>query len=186
MPHNPDPIVDPEHSLITRAAGGDRDAVGRLVERYNGFVFGYAVKLARNIDDAQDITQEVFLKMLTVLPGIRHIERFHHWLHRVTYHTGLNWLRRRRQAAELPEEDEAPALPDGPLIERAEQLEQLAREVNRLSRKFRVVVKLFYFDGLPIEEITRILDVPAGTVKAQLSRARNVLRQRMGAMGTPL
>jgi RNA polymerase sigma-70 factor (ECF subfamily) len=170
-----------EQELIAQINAGDPDAFGFFVEQYYRGLFNHLYLMVKEPDWAEDLTQEAFVKAYLQLHRYDSRYRFSTWLYRIGTNGALNSLRR-RQAVSL---DDIPELPDAYDAAAAGQVE--AREaavrgaVARLPLKYQTVVSLHYWQDLTYEEAALALGVPVGTVKTWLHRAKQLLKQDLGA-----
>ena len=174
-----------ENTLVVRAKGGDRDAFALLLTQYEKQVYHHALRMLRHPEDAADAAQEVFLKVWQGLPGFQGGSAFSTCLYRLTDNVCIDLLRRekkRRGDASLDAEGFAaanavsdPAPSPQQSLERREDRRAVAQALERLSDDHRRVLILRELDGLSYDEIGAILDVPAGTVKSRIARARMAL-----------
>jgi len=175
--------MENDAELVARARRGDEAAFEQLVLRHQRYAFNLAYRVIGNYAEAEDVTQEAFVRAWRGLPGFRGQARFATWLYRIVYNLCLNRLPRLRQEllqAEPLEEavvNPAPAPPD--VFEVQERLAFLHDELNRLPAKYRLVLTLRYLQDLSYAEIAAALDVPMGTVKTHLHRARRLLTERL-------
>ena len=177
------PLEDAE--LVELAKGGDVRAYGELVDRYREISFRTAYLIARNSADAEDATQDAFVKAYYALDRFRTADPFRPWILRIVSNEARNRRRsagRRtalalRAAGEAPSGDAAPS-PEGEVLA-AEQREGLLAAVNRLREDDRLVIGCRYFLELSEEETATTLGLPRGTVKSRLSRALDRLRERV-------
>jgi len=171
--------------IVQKARDGDLEAFGRLVERFQGAVFGTAYALVGDFHDAQDLAQESFVRAWRRLGDLRDPDRFAGWLYRITRNRCLDFLRR-RGAASVPLSRAAalasgtPAAPER--LEKAEMREAVLAAVRALSEPNRLATALFYIDGYTVREVAEFLEVPPGTVKRRLHESRKQLRERMTTM----
>lgn len=135
--------------------------------------------------DAQEIAQEVFLRVHDALGSFRGESRFSTWVHRMAYNRALE--RRRRARLRFPHVpvDAAGAAPGDPFDEVAglERRRVVARLVQRLPHAYRTVIHMHYWLGMSVDEIAEEVGMPAGTVKSSLFRARERLREYARAAG---
>ena len=179
--------TDTDAAVIARVLDGDREAFGLLVDRYQGRVFAAALRLVRDPDLAQDVTQEVFLAAFHKLGRLKTPQAFGAWLARSTLNRGRDRLRQRRPVADL----DATEWPTGTLLPAAAAAESpeatllraadrqrvrgaLALLPNRLHRR---LLALRYWEGLTAAEIGRRTGRAEGTVKAHLHRGLRSLRK---------
>jgi RNA polymerase sigma factor (sigma-70 family) len=170
--------------LVQKAQGGDLEAFGWLVDRFQDAVFGTAYALVGDFHSAQDLAQESFLQAWSKLGTLRDPDRFPGWLCRLTRNCCVDHLRR-RGARPLPLEgnDPASSAPSAPeRLERAEIRQSVLAAIRSLSEPNRLATTLFYIDGYSVDEVADFLDVPAGTVKRRLYDSRKRLKERMLAM----
>jgi RNA polymerase sigma-70 factor (ECF subfamily) len=165
-------------ALVERARRGDRDAFGRLVERYRPAVVGTARALLANHHDAEEVAQEALVQAWRELPNLRDPSRFPAWLSRITRTRCSNFRARWRQdtlpldGLDWPAEHTSGASGSGAAW-------AVHEAIGALSDANRLTTSLFYLDGYSIEEIAALLDVPKGTVKRRLHDARVRLKDRM-------
>lgn len=168
----------------------DPELIRLLVERHQRRVFRLVAALLGPFADleAQEVTQEVFLRMHEKLGSFRGEARFSSWLHRLAYNRTIEHRRRARLSRpHVPLdaiEERAGAAGPHELAAERERRARVARLLEGLPDLYRGVVYLHYWLEASVEEIAELLSVPAGTVKSYLSRARQRLRERARAEGT--
>jgi RNA polymerase sigma-70 factor (ECF subfamily) len=171
---------DADRALVERYRNGDRDAFAELVVRYQRPLYNAAFWVLRRAEDAQDVTQDVFLKVAERLDEYDPQYRFFSWIYRIAVNESLNLLRRNSREEALDEEVELPA-PDSANPERRLGDAQLARGIRgalmRLSASDRAVLTLRHFSECSYEEIAEILEIDEKTVKSRLFEARHRLRR---------
>jgi RNA polymerase sigma-70 factor (ECF subfamily) len=185
------PQVD-EATLIERVKNGDQEAFEDLVSRYENKVYRLAIKLTRNETLAEEVMQEVFLKIYEKIGTFRGESALSSWIYRIAANASfakLN-LEKRHQHADIEEtmpqaeialqdrQDSTLELPDRPLLTN-EALSVISRAIERLPEDFRVVLTLRDVEGMSNEEVARILDLSVPAVKSRLHRARLLLRKRL-------
>lgn len=189
------PPLPPE--IARRAAAGEAAAFEALVRHCERAAWGIALKMCRDRHLAADVVQEVFLQIFRKLDSWDPRRPFMPWFFRVATNTTINTLklrrnRRRRVLSELGEADEgsggeALAVDEGPdgaaRVEEAERRRTLRRVIAALPEKYSAIVTLRYLEDLSIDEIAEALEMPTGTVKVRLFRARDLLRRRLGELG---
>lgn len=180
-----------EKELIERAQRGEMGAFRELVERYQKTVYFLALDLCGCRQDAEDISQEVFLKAYRFLPNFRGEARLSSWLYRITVNCFMD-TRRKTQLQTLSLHNDAPgenhppelSLPD-PAADpsapaRSHELQQhIRRALGRLSPRERSVFVLRHYQELPLKEIGEMLEIAEGTVKALLFRAIKRLQKEL-------
>ena len=184
-----------EVQTIRKAQAGDAQAFGELVLAYQRFVYNLALRSLCDPQEAQDAAQEAFLRAWLALPQFRADCRFSTWLYRIVVNLCFNRRPRlRRDLAAISVEDglsDEVDIPDGhtpppQLVERMEQRAFLHQQVERLPESYRLLITLRYQNELSYEEIAAVLNVPLGTVKTGLFRARAQLKSALLAHQEPL
>jgi RNA polymerase sigma-70 factor (ECF subfamily) len=178
----------PESELVSRAAGGDSAAFQALVERHRSRVYRVAYQFAGNHADAEDIAQEVFIKVYRSLDRFRQDAQLTSWLYRIVMNACIDHRRRQRPGNTAPFGDEAeikmlntPEETPGP-EDRAyagELGQVLEAEVGRLPEGQRIVFIMRHHQGLKLCEIAEALGLAEGTVKRQLHAAIHRLRRAL-------
>lgn len=144
-----------------------------MIGRYSGMVYRMAYSLLKHRQDAEDIHQEVFLKYLRKKPAFESAEHEKAWFLRVTINLCKNHWKTawKQKVVSLGEEDFAEAAGEEP--------DELIEAVKRLPQKYRIVIHLFYYEELSIDEISGVLGLKPSTVRTQLTRARDKLREML-------
>lgn len=182
-----------EDDDLDRARRGDRDAFGRLVRRHQRRVYAAALHILGNHSDADDATQEAFVRAYRGLASFDGRADFFTWLYRIAVNTALNALRSGKRGAALHQRSgteaahvggrpEALGLGTRGPAERAEGAGEVARvlaAVAELSPALRVTLVLATVEELPHKQIAEILEIPEGTVAWRVNEARRQLRLRL-------
>jgi RNA polymerase sigma-70 factor (ECF subfamily) len=177
-----------DQDLIDACRAGETEAFGVLIRRYQDRLFPTVVRLTGCAEDAHDLLQDTFLRAFAKLGCFHGESSFYTWIYRIAVNLALSGRRRRRPTARLgdlhqgaaadpaldPRESD-PTLP----AEQAERDRIIQNALNELAADHRAVVVMKEFDGLRYEEIGAILNVPVGTVRSRLHRARCELRERL-------
>lgn len=165
--------------LVRRSQSGDRDAFSELVRRHQNLVYNVAYRYMRDAAQAEDMAQEAFLKAFRLLKGFRGDCSFTTWMYRVTSSVCLTELNRRKRRGEVTLSDETSkhAGATNPKPEEADLKEQIRRCVTYLSDRYATIITLYYLNGSSYDEIAQVMDVPLGTLKTWMFRARKQLRQ---------
>jgi RNA polymerase sigma-70 factor (ECF subfamily) len=178
--------MQPDESLLVyRAKNGDTRAFGELVMAHQGFVYNLALRAVGDPDEAQDAAQEALLRAWQALPTFRGDSQFRTWLYRIVINLCYNRRPRlRREAAEMSlEQDEdcfvAPEAGPERQAEAAERKALLQRAIDRLPSSYRLLVMLRYQQDMAYEDIAEVMNLPLGTVKTGLFRAKALLRQTL-------
>ena len=190
------PAFKDERELIERSRGGDVSAFDLLVRRYEKQVYNTAYRLAGSYDGASDIAQEAFVRAGSNLKSFRGDASFTTWLYRIVTNVFLDERKRQRSRPHHSLEDVL-ALDEnlvtrqfedaGPspqeIAEGRERRDVLERAILTLPPPQRVMVVLYHTQGRSYEEIAEIMNLPMGTVKSRLNRARLALREKLAPVG---
>lgn len=174
--------------LIESFRAGRVEAFDVLVRRYQDRLYPTLLRLTGCAEDARDLTQAAFFRAYQKLDRFQGDSSFYTWVYRIAVNLALSERRRRRVAGRVfaaagPEAPEPAADPDrsDPAlpVERAEREALIQRALDALQPDHRAVVVLKDFDGLHYEQIAQKLEIPVGTVRSRLHRAREILRERL-------
>ena len=182
-------MPDAERALIDRAQQGDHDAFAALVNEHQRYVYNLALRVLRDENEALDLAQETFVRAWSALPNFRGQSKFRTWLYRIVTNLCYNrlpGLRRSLNALgdavveEIPDLDSKSGNPARKL-EMQELREHLRQAVDDLDERYRLLITLRYQDELSYDEIASTLNLPLGTVKTGLFRAKERLRRALEA-----
>jgi RNA polymerase sigma-70 factor, ECF subfamily len=170
--------------LVRQFQSGVERAFNELVLRHRRGVYLTAVGLLGSNDDAEDLTQEVFIKAYQSLSTFRGDSAFYTWLYRITVNLCLNQLRKRKVRSFFGLEQVKASLPEADRADRDLELSELSararKAISELPEKQRAVFILRHFRSLPHAEIARIMDRDEGTIKANYFQAVRKLRIKLG------
>ncbi|HYW55285.1 MAG TPA: sigma-70 family RNA polymerase sigma factor [Dongiaceae bacterium] len=176
------PPVDDDQALIAAALAGRSEAFGELVRRYERAVYNLAVRTLRDRTEAEDATQEAFFKAYRALGSFRPGAKFSTWIFTICYRGCCDRLAKRKRLSgdELPDRADPSAGP-AVLAERSDEAQRLRAAIDALPDKYRAVITLYHLQGKQYEEIATVLNLPLGTVKTHLFRAKEQLRKVLTA-----
>lgn len=169
-------------TLVRLCLGGDGEAIRQLVERFQGDVYGLCVRLLHHRQDAEDVTQEVFLRVFRSLGGWDRARPLRPWVMGIAVNRCRTWLaqrRRRPEAVDYLQDVVAAGLAD----DSAELLAEIQAALGTLRLDYRTVFLLFHQHGQPYEEIATALARPVGTIKTWLHRARLEILEHLRRRG---
>lgn len=178
---------EPDDVLVLRSKNGDKEAFDILVQRYREPLFRFVYHNLRQREEAEDITQESFVRAYLSLRQLKDNRLFKIWLFKIA----LNLIRdNKRSAKRKPTvsldslgEEQDPLLKGEEAaddsLERKELLERLEKEINSLPEELKEVIILRDLQGFSYEEIASLLRCPLGTVKSRLFNARKILREKL-------
>jgi RNA polymerase sigma-70 factor (ECF subfamily) len=187
-------MPETEQALIQRAQKGDQEAFAVLVTEHQRYVFNLAVRVLKNEEEALDVAQETFVRAWTALPNFRGQSQFRTWLYRIVTNLCYNRLPNLRRTlnelgddviADVPETDLAF---DNPAhgLESRELRSHLHQAIDHLDENYRLLISLRYQNELSYEEMATMLNLPLGTVKTGLFRAKEQLRRALETYQEPI
>lgn len=162
-------------------AGRGREAFERLVPAYRRRVFGLAYSILRDRAAAEDLAQEVFVKLWQALPRYDGRARLSTWIYAITRNAAISAVRARRREVSMSDPavaEEADGVAAAPAA--AQDDAMLRRRIAALPEKQRQAITLYYLDERPVEEVAEMMGLPANTVKTHLHRARASLAAALG------
>jgi RNA polymerase sigma-70 factor (ECF subfamily) len=181
----------PDEELVAAVLAGDRDRFGDLVDRYQGRLVNYLYRLLRNLDEAHELAQEVFLKVYQALDRYDPRYRFSTWLFRVAQNAAIDQIRRRRlklvpihrqeEGDEEGRDWDLPGPERGPYrhLRNRERGEAIQQAIDGLPWEYRELIVLRHYGELSYEEIAGVKGMPLGTVKNKLFRGRQMLKEKL-------
>jgi len=167
--------------IIGQVQKGDFELYSLIVERYEDKIFSIGMRFFYDRDESADFTQDVFLKAFDKIDKFREIGLFKYWLVKLAYNYAINMKKSRhndgtdfnceeiRSDYELPEKSH--------IFSEIKQV--LVEEINRLPERYRVCIDFYFFLGLKYNEISEITGYPVNTIKSDVLRAKNILRQKL-------
>lgn len=171
--------------LITRAQRGDVDSIGQLYYQHQNAVFRYLWARLGERARAEDLTGEVFMRMLTALPNYRATAPFRAWLYRIAHNLLIDHYRKHGQTQRVPlETAEAQPVPEADVLNLAERqitLSRLQAALNQLDETQREVVTLRFLAGLSLQETAAALEKTEAAIKALQHRGLAALRQALAS-----
>jgi RNA polymerase sigma-70 factor (ECF subfamily) len=182
--------VESDSQLVTRAQSGDQQAFAELVRRHSGPVFRLALSILGQefIPEAEDVAQEVFLKVHHALQSFRGDAEFSSWIYRITFNHALNLKSRVRFRSPHQDEtvlDRTATSEPGPhsQAETAQRDRALAECIQTLPEVYQSALRLYYWLGAGVGEVAAFLGVPENTAKSYLHRARQLLHGMLKEKG---
>jgi len=180
-------MVHAEQSLIQRAQKGDQDAFAALVDEHQRYVYNLALRVMKDENEALDLAQETFVRAWMALPNFKGQSQLRTWLYRIVTNLCYNRLPGLRRSLNDLGDDVMEDIPEPAFDAPAHEYESnetknyLRQAIDKLDETYRLLITLRYQDELSYEEIASTLNLPLGTVKTGIFRAkaqlRNALRQ---------
>lgn len=176
--------IKDETTLILRCQNGDENAFGDIIDRYKDKVYNLVLSMIRNIEDAEDVTQEVFIQLWKSMKNFKGLSSFGTWVYRVTFNVTRKYIRdfKKHNNKEVSLDQPVPVgdekmyleIPDlslsSPLelLEEKELQERLQRAFDKLPYEYKDAVMLRVLNHLSYKEISDVLECPLGSVKSKL------------------
>lgn len=170
-----------DEALVAAACAGDREAYTVLVGRHRNLVYGYLYARLRNREEAEDLTQEVFVRAYMALETFRRNSAWMPWMMRIARNLCFDALRSRRGRSWEPLSDDwldGSPTPESRTLA-AERRRQLDEALNALPEKYRTVLMMHYASALKAQEIAVALDLPETTVKGRIESGLRLVRKRL-------
>jgi RNA polymerase sigma-70 factor (ECF subfamily) len=179
-------LISDDSQLIAETLAGNTAAFGQLVTKYQDRLYNTVLHVTGSVEDSRDIVQEAFVQAFLKLDTFQQTSAFYTWLYRIAFNVGASQRRRKRPTTsveyvrETTGQEPADSRP-GPeqRLEEAERRRQVEQAIATLSEEHRVVLVLREIDGCCYETIAEVLDLPIGTVRSRLHRARLQLREQL-------
>ncbi|MGA2620392.1 MAG: sigma-70 family RNA polymerase sigma factor [Thermoguttaceae bacterium] len=175
--------MNDDTQLIAQTLAGHTAAFGHLVEKYQDRLYNTVVHLVGNREDAKDVVQEALVQAFLKLESFQGASAFYTWAYRIAFNVAATHRRHRSamRSAEHAHDDGGDRAADGPeqRIDRDEQCRQVRDAIARLGEEQRAVLVLREIDGHDYATIAEILELPIGTVRSRLHRARSQLREQL-------
>jgi RNA polymerase sigma factor (sigma-70 family) len=184
-------VKEEDRELIARARKGDEAAYRALLTKYEHAVFNICLRMVRNREEAQDLAQDAFTKVFSMLERYNPTYAFSSWLFKITSNLCIDSIRKRRvdtlpmdepvhgEQGEYERQYESPSDDPSQVFDKREKMRMLSEAVDALPEHYRIMIVLRHQEDLSYEEIAQTLDLPLGTVKARIHRAREMLKHRL-------
>jgi RNA polymerase sigma-70 factor (ECF subfamily) len=187
-------LPDLDKELIAKALSGKQDAYRELMERHRSSIYHIVFKFVREKEAAADLVQETFMKAFASLETYRSEYKFSTWLYRIAANAAIDSLRRQRiktlsldSAADLDDNRGEIDVPDYSYhpekdMEERDRRVSIQDAIDSLPEKYRMVILFRHKEDRSYEEIAAALNIPVGTVKARIFRARELLKKKLKSM----
>jgi RNA polymerase sigma factor (sigma-70 family) len=172
--------TDPDHFLIDRIIAGDQQVYASLVDKHKSYAFTIALKILQNRPEAEEATQDAFIKAYHNLKAFNKEAKFSTWLYRIVFNTAISYKRKNRQQyisientiIEYKQEAEG-------VLEKTDKKKFLNKAMAMLNEADRTALSLFYLEEFSLEEIADITGMQANTIKVRIHRARQRLAEEL-------
>ena len=182
----------PDQTLIEQCLAGRREAFGQLVDRYQNRLFHSLMHLLGSTEDAQDAAQDAFVQAFEKLASFRGQSQFYSWLFRIAFNTAVSAKRKtrrmsvslegRRESSGAEPSDANPSNEPSYALDVSDRQRLVRQALAELSEDFRTALVLKEMDGMSYEEIADVIEVPLGTVRSRIHRARLELRDKLSML----
>jgi len=158
---------------------GQTELFRNIVDRYQKQIFRIGMYFFKNSEDASDFLQEVFIQAYTKLGTYKQLSPFKFWLLKIAYNFGISKTRTSKPNVSLPEEGIACDKSPEDLLEISETQILVNKAINELPEKYRICIEMYFYEDLKYAEISRITGFPLNTVKSNVLRAKQLLRNSL-------
>jgi RNA polymerase sigma-70 factor (ECF subfamily) len=184
-----DSAVNDDAQLIDEALAGNSASFGQLVRRYQDRLYNTMVHVVSSSEEAQDVCQEAFVQAFVKLETFQRSSAFYTWLYRIAFNVAISRRRRRKPTVSVEQSREMTGEepidnhePPHQRLEQAERVAQVQAALATLTEEHRSILILRELEGFAYETISELLDLPVGTVRSRLHRARLQLREQLKEM----
>ena len=172
--------IDPEHSRIDRILAGEQHLYAEMVDKYKSYAYTIAQKILQHRPEAEEATQDAFIKAYHHLKGFNRESKFSTWLYRIVFNTAISYKRKNRQQFQsientvihYREESEG-------MLEKDDKKKYINLALAKLNESDRTALSLFYLQEFSLEEIAEITGMQANTAKVRIHRARQRLADEL-------
>jgi RNA polymerase sigma-70 factor (ECF subfamily) len=175
-----------DSEIISLVLKGDHNAYALLVERYKSYVFTLTLRFTKNREDAEEVSQDIFVKAYRSLADFKGTAKFSTWLYTIVNTTCITFLRKKRLDIRSLDDERTLEVADSQdsgfranQVEQKSRLNMVNRAIAMLSPDDAQIITLFYKNEQSLDEISQILGVEANTAKVRLHRARTRLKEKM-------
>jgi len=175
-----------DNELISQVLSGDQQAYAGLVDRYQNYVFTLALRFTKNREDAEEVSQDIFIKAYRALSDFRGASKFSTWLYTIVNTTCITFLRKKRLEVHSLDNEKIFEAADNQdsgmranMIEQKSRISMVNQAIKMLSTDDAEVITLFYKSEQTLDEIAQILGIETNTAKVRLHRARTRLKEKM-------
>jgi RNA polymerase sigma factor (sigma-70 family) len=175
-----------DSEIISQVLKGDHNAYALLVERYKSYVFTLTLRFTKNREDAEEVSQDIFVKAYRSLADFKGTAKFSTWLYTIVNTTCITFLRKKRLDIRSLDDERTFEVADSQdsgfranQVEQKSRLNMVNQAIAMLSPDDAEIITLFYKSEQSLEEISQILGVEVNTAKVRLHRARTRLKEKM-------
>ena len=170
-----------DHDLIQHYLAGNNDSLEELLERHLQKIFGACFRVCLNEDDANDVTQNVLIKIIKNLSKFKKESSFSTWYFRIAYNESVNFLKKQKWHVDVDEIADFLPWENNTVEEIDEKLlsQEVTKEIHNLPLIERNIILYYYYEGLKLREIAQIMDMNENTLKTRLTKAKRLLSPKL-------
>lgn len=175
-----------DNEIISKVLGGDQQAYAILVDRYQNYVFTLSLRFTKNREDAEEVSQDIFIKAYRALADFKGNSKFSTWLYTIVNNTCISFLRKKKLQAHSLDTEGVFELADSQdsglranMVEQKSKVSMVNRAISLLNPDDAEIITLFYKSEQSLDEIAQILGVESNAAKVRLHRARTRLKEKM-------
>jgi len=172
-----------DNELVRRCLRGETSAFEMLVDKYQKPIYNLAFRMTKNFEDAEDLTQTVFIKAFQKLDSFRFNYKFFSWIYRIAVNESLNFLNQRRRLTDLDSKIISTEKTPEEIVHEEELNRQIQDGLMVLNPDYRILIILKHFHAFSYREISFIVDIPEKKVKSRLFTARQLLKDALMEKG---
>lgn len=177
-------ITQEEIELIKSAKAGSQSAFSQLFKKYKGFVDNLLYSYIKDMDEAKDITNVVFLKVYEKLSKFEDYSSFGGWLRILTKNTAIDYLRTVKNKQSIDDEDNNLQLSSSEIDAESDCINKMTYDffislINTLPPSYRRVCRMFYMENMTVAQISEATHIPTGTIKSNLFRMRKIFKKHL-------
>jgi RNA polymerase sigma factor (sigma-70 family) len=164
--------------LIEKTLKGDLLSFEKIVRKYNSIVYTLALRILKNHEEAEELSQDVFVKVYSALATFNHKSKFSTWIYKITFNNSINRLRSQKKYFDTQEINEnmiTGFYDQNDYHEEEEEKKIILDCISALPETERIIITLYYYDDMPVKEISEIIGISPANVKVKLFRSRQKL-----------
>ncbi len=166
-----------EQNWINECLKGNTEAFRKIVDEYRNFAFTLAVRITKNEEDAEEVTQDAFVKAFTSLAGFKGESKFSTWLYKIVVNMAMTKVRRRKPAYQNIDDMQINVANDNETAQKIDRTYYVEKAINALPEDEAAIVSLFYMEGQSLSDISEVVNLSLSNTKVKLFRARNKMAE---------
>jgi len=166
-----------EQNWINECLQGNTEAFRKIVDEYRNFAFTLAVRITKNEEDAEEVTQDAFVKAYTSLAGFKGDSKFSTWFYKIVVNLAMTKVRRRKPAHQCIDDLQLSIADDNEAARKADRTYYVEKAINSLPEDEATIVTLFYMEDQSLNDISAVVNLSLSNTKVKLFRARNKMAE---------